>query len=82
MKLGDAVASYRLHNQGVPNKITYNKNEDYTPNESLLKQLEEKGHVLDRTTKDCVTQAVARDDESEKLVAVSDPRKSAEASGW
>ena len=80
MKLGDAVASYRLHNQGVPNKITYNKNEDYAPKSTLVNRLRHIGHVVEGGSSLSVTQAVAR--AGDRLFAMSDPRKMAKASGY
>ncbi|XP_066928254.1 glutathione hydrolase 1 proenzyme-like isoform X1 [Clytia hemisphaerica] len=80
MKLGDAVASYRLHNQGVPNRITYNKNKQFAPKSSLIDRLRHIGHVVQGGGSDCVTQAVVKD--GDHLLAMSDPRKVAKASGY
>ena len=78
MELGKSVSSYRLHNQGVPNKITYYT--ELPPKESLEQQLRNIGHVVTGGSSKCVTQAVAKLDGH--ILAMSDPRKDAKADGY
>ena len=78
MELGKSISSYRLHDQGVPNKITYNKK--YPPKDSLVQMFRNIGHVVDETTSDCVTQGVSR--LQDNILAMSDPRKEAKAAGY
>lgn len=78
MDLAQTVVSYRLHNQGVPNQITYNKK--FPPKETLLTPLRNIGHFIKSGTSDCVTQTVAK--QQGRILAMSDPRKNAEADGY
>lgn len=78
MELGESVTSYRFHHQGIPNIAHYNTN--IPPSEELIEKLRKIGHDVKGRTSDCVTQAVARLDGY--VYAMSDPRKSAEASGY
>ena len=80
MELGKSVTSYRLHNQGVPNKITYNTQSPPPPKDSILQRLKDIGHVVTGGTSKCVTQAVAKVDG--RILAMSDPRKQAKADGY
>ena len=78
MELGKSVSSYRLHNQGVPNKITYYT--ELPPKESLKQRLRNIGHVVTSSIGKSVIQAVAR--QKDGIYAISDPRKFAEADGY
>ena len=78
MELGKSISSYRLHDQGVPNKITYNT--VVPPKETLVDRFRNIGHVVTATTSDCVTQAVAKS--QGRIFAMSDPRKEAKADGY
>jgi len=78
MELSETITTYRLHNQGVPNKITYNKN--VPPKDTLIARLREIKHVVAAVTSDAVTQAVAS--QQGRIIAMSDPRKYAKADGY
>ena len=79
MELGKSVTSYRLHNQGVPNKITYNTRLP-PPKDSILQRLKDIGHVVTGRMGGSVAQAVAK--QQDGISAMSDPRKYAEADGY
>ena len=78
MELGKSISSYRLHNQGVPNKNTYNT--AYPPGTTLIQRLRDIGHKVGPSGWDCVVQAVAK--KQNMILAKSDPRKFAEADGF
>ena len=77
MDLEQTIASYRLHNQGVPNRVGYSKN--VPPKDTLIYRLQKIGHVV-QPYNDAVTQAVVEQDG--RILAMSDPRKYAEADGY
>ena len=79
MELGKSVSSYRLHNQGFPNKITYNTQLP-PPKDSIIKRLKDIGHVVTSKMGGSVAQTVAK--QQDGISAMSDPRKYAEADGY
>lgn len=78
MELGDAVASYRFHNQGVPNVTRYYQG--FPAPSAVVEKLQSIGHHVQKYTSFCVTQAVSR--KGNFVYGMSDPRKSAEADGY
>ena len=70
-ELGFSVDGFRLHHQGVPNRISYYSNE--SPPKSLLDGLQKLGHSYTASTSMSVVQAIYKNEG--KIYAVSDPRK-------
>ena len=87
ISLQDSIRTFRLHNQGQPNVTSYYKSASYSNEEALytlpkkddIEKLEDVGHIIGPTTDFSVTQAIIVGD---KLHAMSDSRKSAEADGY
>ena len=79
MELGKSISSYRLHDQGVPNKITYKA--DYPPETALIERFQKIGHVVESSEGGCVVQAVAKQHVG-VIKGMSDPRKYALADGY
>ena len=78
--LGEAVDSFRLHHQGIPNRILYNSRPAYRPPDHLIEALEKIGHKMVSTRSKSVVQAIYKDGET--IYAKSDSRKGGKSFGF
>lgn len=76
MTPGEALAQPRYHNQWYPNTLRIEKRMP----EEVMKELEAKGHQLQKVGGLGVSQAVAK--QGDQLVGVHDPRVPGKAAGW
>lgn len=77
-ELGEAVSSFRLHHQGIPNNITYNPK--IAPSKELIERLKKLGHTFLEKTSISVVQAIYK--KGDVISAVSDPRKYGKPDGY
>lgn len=78
MEFGEAVASYRLHNQGLPNDTFYFQ--DVEAPSALLDRLRSVGHTVTASGGKSIVQAVLKKDDH--VYAMTDPRKESNADGY
>ena len=81
LSLRDSISTLRLHHQLFPNKLTFETEEKFRMEQSVVDDLEGIGHAPKGDKKFCAVQGVYRDNAG-RIYAKSDPRKNGEAAGF
>ena len=78
MELDEALAASRFHHQWSPDLLMVEK----TMPSEIIRNLSERGHVVQQLESAGVMQAIARSPDGTQLIGVHDPRVPGLAAGW
>lgn len=81
LSLRDSISTRRLHHQLYPNEFSFETKEEFRMDQSVIDGLKALGHKSKATKRYCAVQGVYRDN-SGRIYAKSDPRKTGVAAGF